>query len=146
MKTSKHIERYLRELLLSGASELTVKNYQSDLNSFDRWLLQTHPKLRPSQLNLEKILTEYAEELSGQYKPATIERRLHAIGSFFDYIGADTEFIVDLAGNYKPDEADEREMADRKTAEAIFEHRQALRSRRRPGHRPLYCEYRSNFR
>ena len=103
MTKSDHIERYLKALSDSGSSVLTIKNYRSDLLAFEHWTTDNHAKSKLENLNLSKIIQDYADELvDEEYSPSTIERKLCSIKRFLEFQNVDTRSIAHLVQRYKP--------------------------------------------
>ncbi len=102
MTKSDRIDRYLKALADSGTSDLTIKNYRSDLLGFEQWTNDNHSKSKLELLNLSKIIQDYADELvDEEYSPATIERKLCSIKRFLEFQNIDARCITDLAQRYK---------------------------------------------
>lgn len=103
MTKSDHIESYLKALSDSGSSVLTIKNYRSDLLAFEQWTTDNHANSQLENLNLSRIVQDYADELvDEEYSPSTVERKLCSIKRFLEFQDIDTRSITHLVQQYKP--------------------------------------------
>ncbi|WHA05717.1 tyrosine-type recombinase/integrase (plasmid) [Candidatus Bandiella numerosa] len=79
------IDKFLEYLKANEKSENTIKNYQSDLNSFAKWFL----KANNEKLILDKItptdLRLYKKQLIKNKKPKTINRHIASIKAFISW-------------------------------------------------------------
>ena len=81
----KIIDKFLEYLKANEKSENTIKNYQSDLNSFAKWFLKTNneklilDKITPTDLRL------YKKQLIKNKKPKTINRHIASIKAFISW-------------------------------------------------------------
>ena len=79
-------EDFCAELNMQGKSFNTVKNYKTDLNIFNKFLVSKGRKLELKEVTSEQ-LKEYQRFLEQKYNsPNSIRRRVQALRLFFDYL------------------------------------------------------------
>ncbi|MBT4793209.1 MAG: site-specific integrase [Halobacteriovoraceae bacterium] len=77
---------FLKSLELQGKSFNTVKNYKTDLNIFNTYLINKGRDLIINEVTITEI-SEYGEYLKNKYNsPNSIRRRVQALRIFFDYL------------------------------------------------------------
>jgi integrase/recombinase XerC len=87
-KNSSHnvLASFLDDLLAQHLSEATVAAYRADLLDFARWYKETTGEALEPHLVTELDLAEYRRHLvQKKKKPATVNRRLVAIGKWLDW-------------------------------------------------------------
>lgn len=79
-------EDFCHNLNEAGKSFNTIKNYKTDLNIFNKFLLSKGAKLSLTEISDEQ-LKEYSRFLEKKYNsPNSIRRRVQALRLFFDYL------------------------------------------------------------
>ena len=79
-------ENFCASLGLAGKSFNTIKNYKTDLNIFNKFLISKGAKLTLNEVTDEQI-KEYSRFLEMKYNsPNSIRRRVQALRLFFDYL------------------------------------------------------------
>lgn len=77
---------FIKNLEDSGKSFNTLKNYKTDLNIFNTFLLNKGQNLQLTQVTTEQM-KEYSKYLNEKYNsPNSIRRRVQALRIFFDYL------------------------------------------------------------
>lgn len=88
----KHQENFCASLSLAGKSFNTIKNYKTDLNIFNNFLITQKAKLSLNEVTDEQ-LKEYSRFLDKKYNsPNSIRRRVQALRLFFDYLIREGEY------------------------------------------------------
>jgi site-specific recombinase XerD len=90
------IEGFGVYLALSGRSENTIQNYRADLQAMVEWL--DSRRLWPLDKSgaAQHALRTYRTHLVKETKPATVNRKLAAIKSFFRWAAADGRIVATL--------------------------------------------------
>lgn len=79
-------EEFCGYLGTAGKSFNTIKNYKTDLNIFNKFLITNDAKLSLNEITDEQ-LKEYSRYLENKYtSPNSIRRRVQALRLFFDYL------------------------------------------------------------
>jgi len=95
MKTINLVEYqnlFLKNLEQSGKSFNTVKNYRTDLNIFNNFLIQKKSDLIVKEFTAAQM-REYSHYLEAKYNsPNSIRRRVQALRIFFDYLIAQSAY------------------------------------------------------
>lgn len=79
-------QNFIQSLSNSGKSFNTCKNYKTDLNIFNQFLIEKKKSLNIKELTFEE-LKEYQRFLEKKYNsPNSIRRRVQALRLFFDYL------------------------------------------------------------
>lgn len=91
------IASFLNDLVSrKNASPLTVDTYRQDLHQFVQFVQETAPQAAISRLQVRHFLAALAEH---KYQPATINRKLAALRSFFKYLVASEQIDHNPAAN-----------------------------------------------
>ena len=92
IRTMKQIEllkeqsQFIKSLELKGKSFNTVKNYKTDLNCFNKFVFESRPELKITEVTSSEA-QEYSRYLIKKYNsPNSIRRRVQALRIFFDYL------------------------------------------------------------
>ena len=81
-----HQTLFLENLENTGKSFNTLKNYKTDLNIFNQFLIQKGRKLSLGEITHTEV-EEYSYFLEKKYNsPNSIRRRVQALRIFFDYL------------------------------------------------------------
>lgn len=79
-------EDFCAKLTSDGKSFNTIKNYKTDLNIFNQFLISKGSKLTLNEIS-EEQLKEYSHFLEKKYNsPNSIRRRVQALRIFFDFL------------------------------------------------------------
>lgn len=85
-------ENFCASLSLAGKSFNTIKNYKTDLNIFNKFLLSQKANLALNEIT-EEQLKEYSRFLEKKYNsPNSIRRRVQALRLFFDYLISEGQY------------------------------------------------------
>lgn len=82
----KEQDQFIANLELKGKSFNTIKNYRTDLNCFNKFVGQSRPDLKITEVTSSEA-QEYSRFLIKKYgSPNSIRRRVQALRIFFDFL------------------------------------------------------------
>ena len=82
MTLNKHLEHYIRELVLQERADATIQKYAHDVGAFIRWCGEEDSR----RLTKEQSL-RWRSDLAQRKAPATVNAAVAAVNGFLRYIG-----------------------------------------------------------
>src|SRR3990167_8904252 len=75
-------------------SNVTVKNYLSDINHFVKWFEKQYGTILTSPIT-NTILEQYKSEFEKTFSPASMQRHLSSLRKFFKYLKSEGKMTMD---------------------------------------------------